>query len=197
MSVRTRAVAFDAVTVLLDVRDGAVRAVIHDGAEEGDRPAAVTGTDPGPNWGTRVQPVALEPLPPTTAASNLLATVAIAVVLAVAAAGRRRRAFARHHRLLRALAALHLPAADPAQIADAVTAVRRIGRLVPARVACLEEATAAVVLLAFHRRSARWCHGIAPDPIRLHAWVADRQREPVAEPPETRAYTTMLCVPNR
>ena len=193
-----RAIVFEPVTVLLDIRDGGVSAVLRDpDAGMDDVPPQVAGADPGPNWGTRVQAVALEPIPPTPTAGNALAMLATGIVLAVSVCGRRRRAFARHHRLLRVLAALHLPAADPDRIADAVHAVRRIGRRIPVRVACLEEATSAVVLLALTGRSAVWCHGIAPDPIRLHAWVADHAREPVAEPPETGAYTTVLQVPAR
>lgn len=140
------------------------------------------------------QQIALEELPATSAALNVLAAASLAIVLAVATLGRRRRAYARHLAVLRVLSVLRLTAASHDQIADAVAAVRRTGRRLPFQVACLEEATSTVVALALRGRSVTWCHGIAPDPIRLHAWVADRLGNPVAEPPGTGAYTTMLRV---
>jgi hypothetical protein len=123
---------------------------------------------------TRVQQIALEELPPTSAALNVLAAASLAIVLTVAAVGRPQRAYARHLAVLRALSVLRLPSAGHNQIAEAVTAVRRTGRRLPFRVACLEEATSTAVVLALCGRIVTWCHGIAPDPIRLHAWAADR-----------------------
>ncbi|MER7150326.1 lasso peptide biosynthesis B2 protein [Streptomyces lydicus] len=41
---------------------------------------------------------------------------------------------------------------------------------------------------------ATWCHGVAPDPIRLHAWVQTDNGAPVAEPPSTLAYTAALTI---
>ncbi|WP_416970225.1 lasso peptide biosynthesis B2 protein [Streptomyces sp. 4F14] len=49
----------------------------------------------------------------------------------------------------------------------AVCAVRRASRLVPLRWACLEQSTAAAVLLAMAGRRAEWRHGVATDPVRL------------------------------
>lgn len=57
------------------------------------------------------------------------------------------------------------------------------------RWACLEESTAAAVLLAISGRRAEWRHGVATDPIRLHAWIADPEGQPVEEPADTALYT--------
>ncbi|MFB8141820.1 lasso peptide biosynthesis B2 protein [Streptomyces parvus] len=49
-------------------------------------------------------------------------------------------------------------------------------------------------LLATRRLSVVWCHGIAADPVRLHAWVQTVDGGLVAEPPSTRAYTPALTI---
>ncbi|MFI1888350.1 lasso peptide biosynthesis B2 protein [Streptomyces jumonjinensis] len=64
----------------------------------------------------------------------------------------------------------------------------------PARTACLEESAAAVLLLASRRLSVTWCHGVAPDPVRLHAWLRTQDEILVAEPPSTLAYTPALTI---
>lgn len=78
--------------------------------------------------------------------------------------------------------------------AGAVTAVRRANWYSPGRTACLEESVAAVLLLAARRLGVRWCHGIASDPVRLHAWVQTVDGADVAEPSSTRAYTPALTI---
>ncbi|MFE5591189.1 lasso peptide biosynthesis B2 protein [Streptomyces sp. NPDC056549] len=72
--------------------------------------------------------------------------------------------------------------ATPEQAESAVLAVRRAAWFSPARTACLEESAAVVLLLASRRRSVVWCHGVAPDPVRLHAWVQTDDGTPAAEP---------------
>ncbi|WP_459250002.1 lasso peptide biosynthesis B2 protein [Streptomyces youssoufiensis] len=67
----------------------------------------------------------------------------------------------------------------------------------PARTACLEESAATVLLLAARRLSVTWCHGVAPDPVRLHAWVETDDGVPVAEPPSTFGYTPALTIGGR
>lgn len=81
------------------------------------------------------------------------------------------------------------------EIGDAaVRAVRAAAWWSPGRTACLEESAAAVVLLAARRRRITWCHGIAADPVRLHAWVQTDDGNPVAEPPSIHAYTPVLTL---
>ncbi|MEU5898732.1 lasso peptide biosynthesis B2 protein [Streptomyces venezuelae] len=84
--------------------------------------------------------------------------------------------------------------ATPAQARAAVLAVRHACWYSPARTACLEESAATVILLAARRLSVTWCHGVAPDPVRLHAWVETEDGAPVAEPPSTLAYTPALTI---
>ncbi|MFP3114598.1 lasso peptide biosynthesis B2 protein [Streptomyces sp. Iso 434] len=62
-------------------------------------------------------------------------------------------------------------------------------RLLPARWACLEESVTAALALAVAGRGAHWRHGVATDPVRLHAWLASPDGTPVEEPPSTGAYT--------
>ncbi|MFI5530614.1 lasso peptide biosynthesis B2 protein [Kitasatospora sp. NPDC051853] len=84
--------------------------------------------------------------------------------------------------------------ANPDQAKAAVLAVRSAGWCSPARTACLEVSAATVLLLAARRLSVTWCHGIAADPVRLHAWVQTEDGVPVAEPPSTLAYTPVLTI---
>lgn len=84
--------------------------------------------------------------------------------------------------------------ATPEQATAAVLAVRRVGWYAPFRTACLEESTAAALLLASRGLAVDWCHGVAADPVRLHAWVQTVDGEPVAEPASTFAYTPVLTI---
>lgn len=52
-------------------------------------------------------------------------------------------------------------------------------------------------LLASRRRGVRWCHGIASDPIPLHARMQTMNSDDVAEPSSTRAYTPVLTIGDR
>ncbi|MEW1865980.1 lasso peptide biosynthesis B2 protein [Streptomyces sp. NPDC088194] len=61
----------------------------------------------------------------------------------------------------------------------------------------VEESVAAVLLLGARRLGVRWCHGIASDPIRLHAWVQTEDGADVAEPSSTCAYTPVLTIGDR
>ncbi|MEI5135371.1 lasso peptide biosynthesis B2 protein [Streptomyces libani] len=134
---------------------------------------------------------ALRPAPTGTAPA---AATALATVLALKRLGSPR---ATMHRLTTALRRAVSTCRQPAthdQVQAAVLAVRRAGWFSPARSACLEESAAAVLLLATRRMSATWCHGVAPDPIRLHAWVQTDNGAPAAEPPSTLAYTAALTI---
>ncbi len=112
------------------------------------------------------------PIPPVPYRALPLAAVALVVVLAVAHVGPAQFRMARITRLLARATwrTLGRPAsADQAR--QAVHAVRRVGLLAPGRVACLEESAAVTLMLALFRQRVTWCHGVAADPICLHAWV--------------------------
>ncbi|MFJ6215966.1 lasso peptide biosynthesis B2 protein [Streptomyces sp. NPDC092296] len=47
---------------------------------------------------------------------------------------------------------------------------------------------------ATRRLGVTWCHGIAADPVRLHAWVQTEDCAPAAEPPSTGDYTPVLTL---
>jgi hypothetical protein len=51
----------------------------------------------------------------------------------------------------------------------------------------LEESTAAVLTLAAAGYRVRWRHGIATDPVRMHAWI-EAEKKPIDEPPDTIHY---------
>lgn len=51
-----------------------------------------------------------------------------------------------------------------------------------------------MLLLAAHRPSLTWCHGVAAGPIRLHAWVQTEDGGTVVELPSTLAYTPVLTL---
>lgn len=146
------------------------------------------------SWGTNEVPAAISPPRSTSVAATVLAGVALAGVLAVRDLGRRDRSFARITRLLTAVVALPHRAADPSMVADALHCVRTFASVLPFRVACLEETAAAMLVLALRGRRAGWCHGVAADPIRLHAWI-ELDGQPVAEPASTARYTPLLQIP--
>ena len=51
-----------------------------------------------------------------------------------------------------------------------------------------------MLALAVTGRRAGWCHGIAADPIRLHAWLA-LDGHPVGEPTSTLRFTPVIHLP--
>ncbi|MFI9495557.1 lasso peptide biosynthesis B2 protein [Streptomyces halstedii] len=124
----------------------------------------------------------------------LRATGALSAVAAVKAVGHRRTTMLRViHTIHRATSTRHR-SATPDQAAAAVSAVRAAGWNSPVRSACLEESAAVVLLLASRCLGVTWCHGIAADPVRLHAWVQTEDGTPVAEPLSTRAFTPLLTL---
>ncbi len=156
-------------------------------------PAPVPGRPVRSSWGTREVPSRLDPPPVVGWRWRVRACAGLALTLAARQIGRRDRRFAR----LTALVGLGRRWTRPAETGearDAVNAVRRVARLVPARVACLEESVAASVTLATAGRTATWCHGIAGDPVRLHAWITV-DGHPVEEPATTGGYAPVLTVP--
>lgn len=117
----------------------------------------------------------------------LAALPAIAVTAAALVCGPRRGRFARMVRL--ACIGRGFSPAEDARTHAAVSAVRNMSALLPSRWACLEQSVAVVVLLALVGRRAEWRHGIATDPVRLHAWIADSGGHPVAEDSTIGSYT--------
>ncbi|MFB8353271.1 lasso peptide biosynthesis B2 protein [Streptomyces niveus] len=63
--------------------------------------------------------------------------------------------------------------ATAVEAAQALALVRRVARLHPGRVACLELSLAATVRLALAGLDVEWCLGSADDPYRFHAWIEE------------------------
>lgn len=156
------------------------------------RPWVVASVAPSvPSWGTDEDVAAVEPRIPTPLGRTLGAGVVLMGVLLVRATGRRSRSFDRTLRVVSAAQRLARRNAATVEAEQAVRCVRNAARVLPFRVACLEESTAAVLLLAAGGRRADWCHGVAADPIQLHAWIA-LKGVAVAEPVSTDRYTTLI-----
>lgn len=139
------------------------------------------------SWGTVEQSTALPTVGPVPLRWRVAAVPVVVVTAAAGVVGRRRRRFSRLVRL--ACSGSELPPAHASQARYAVRAVRWAARVLPMRWACLEDSTAASLLLAVAGRRAEWRHGVALDPVRLHAWIADPEGEPVEEPADTALYT--------
>ncbi|WP_369357889.1 lasso peptide biosynthesis B2 protein [Streptomyces sp. cg2] len=131
---------------------------------------------------------------PTPSRGTATAAAALATVLALKRLGSSSTALRRITTTLAKAASTCRHPATHDQATAAVRAVRRAGWYSPARTACLEESAATVLLLASRGLSVTWCHGVAPDPVRLHAWVQTDDGNPVAEPPSTLAYTPALTI---
>jgi hypothetical protein len=148
----------------------------------------------GASWGSAEHPAGAT-RPDRVARGMLLgATAALIAVAAIKAGGDRRTAMLRLVRSVHGAASTCRRPATLAQAVEAVLAVRFAGWHSPARTACLEESSAAVLLLAARRLGVTWCHGVAADPVRLHAWVQTEDGIPVAEPASTRACTPLLTL---
>lgn len=138
-------------------------------------------------WGTVEQSAAPPEPAPVPLWWRALAVPVVLATAAVWAAGRRRNRFSRLVRL--ACSGRDLPPATVVQARYAVRAVRWAAQLLPMRWACLEDSTAAALVLTVVRRRAEWRHGVALDPVRLHAWIAGPDGAPVEEPADTALYT--------
>lgn len=182
------AVVFPAVTVVVNYATGRthLRSVLPSNTDFTDDTVVIHHPREAPSWGTVEVDATLAPPPYAPLGWRLAALPMLLATAAIAAAGPRRRKF---HRLVRlACIGRSLPPARESQVRHAVRAVRWASRLMPARWACLEQSTAGAVLLAAAGRRAEWRHGIAADPVRLHAWVEDAAGEPVEEPADTALY---------
>ncbi|MEV7088864.1 lasso peptide biosynthesis B2 protein [Streptomyces sp. NPDC093085] len=160
------------------------------------RPATIAGPAP-PSWGSAEHAAGAVRPPAVPHGRSAAAVAALASVIAVKRAGNRRSIMLRLTTTLRAATSVCRRAATPAEARAAVLAVRYAGWHFPGRTACLEESTAAALLLASRRLAVTWCHGIAPDPVRLHAWIRTEDGGPVAEPPSTLGYTPVLTIGDR
>lgn len=148
---------------------------------------------PASMWGT-FEVSAVLPAPTHVPLRWRLAAVpAVAMTAAVKVFGSRGGRFSRLVRL--ACLGRALRPAPTADVRQAIRAVRCTSSLIPARWACLEQSTAASVLLAMTGHRAEWRHGIATDPVRLHAWIADHDGHPVEEPTDIVHYTA-TCTPD-
>lgn len=183
--------------VLLDLRAGRVRALPGTARTRwrGRHPDAVLVPvrPAAPGWGTSETAAAVAALAIPPAAWALRALAAISVTLTARSAGRHRRSFARMVRLARA-SSFRRHVAGPHEAEAALRAVRWTAQFVPARIACLEESVATMVALSLAGRRADWRHGIATDPVRLHAWI-EVGGQPVGESASTRAYTPLIRIP--
>ncbi|MFJ5102350.1 lasso peptide biosynthesis B2 protein [Streptomyces sp. NPDC088554] len=156
-------------------------------------PVPVVAPPSPPSWGGAEHPAGTS-RPQAPRGHGTAAAAALASVLAIKTVGHARHAMQRITTALNTTASRCRCPATPAQATAAVLAVRHACWYSPARTACLEESAATVVLLAARRLSVTWCHGVAPDPVRLHAWVETEDGAPVAEPPSTLAYTPALTI---
>jgi Transglutaminase-like superfamily len=159
-------------------------------------PWPVPATRSRPSWGINTLPVRLRPPAPRTVGHRVLAALAVlalGITCAVREVGPRDRAFGRLLRLAARATSRAWRSATDAEAEAAVYAVRAVSRWWPARTACLEESISAALLLGLLGRRVSWCHGAAPDPVQLHAWIETDQ--PVAEPQTTRLHIPLLRIP--
>ncbi|MEU0011623.1 lasso peptide biosynthesis B2 protein [Streptomyces halstedii] len=159
------------------------------------RPWPVTrGTTATASWGSVEHPAGTARPRHIPLLDVLRATGALSAVAAVKAVGHRRTTMLRVIRTVHRATSTRRRPATPEQAAAAVLAVRAAGWNSPGRSACLEESAAAVLLMASRCLGVTWCHGIAADPVRLHAWVQTEDGTPIAEPLSTSAFTPVLTL---
>lgn len=182
------AVVLPAACVVIDYRSGRteLRALLPGERHLPEGAVTVEHLDEAPSWGTIEMTAVLTRPPAAPWMWRLAALPALVATAVVGATGPRGGKF---HRLVRmACAGRSLPPAGRAQAWNAVRAVRWASRMMPARWACLEQSSAASLLLTVRGRRAEWRHGVAGDPVRLHAWIVDSFGCPVEEPPDTALY---------
>jgi hypothetical protein len=192
----TRTAVIDRAGVIVDYRTGSTTVLTGtslarwlDALESSAAPAPVTVHASMISWGASESAACLPRLSRPPWRWVAAATVLLLCTLSVRQFGSRGSRFGRLVRL--AEVGRNLPPPPRGQAALAVRSVRWVARVLPARVACLEESTVASLLLACWGRGGVWRHGIATDPIRLHAWICDAQARPVEEPDQTDDYTPL------
>jgi len=151
-------------------------------------------TSPTASWGTLERDACLPRLPPTPHRWRIPGALALLATLAVRETGRSGGYFARVLALLRFTTHSGQPASVQ-QALSALNGVRHASRFVPAPIACLEESVAAMLTLTLTGSRATWCHGVAADPLRLHAWI-ETEGERVGEPASTAPFTPIMRIPS-
>jgi hypothetical protein len=144
------------------------------------------------SWGTQQIPAAVAPTGHATWPGIIVAAGAITAVLAAVHLGVRCRRFARVTALIGWATRWPRRAATHSEARWALDCVRAGAGIIPVRIACLEETAAATLLLALLGRGVGWCHGVAAEPARLHAWIT-LHGCPVGEP-ETTHYTPLRTI---
>lgn len=174
--------------VLIDYRTG--RTELHASIPAEHRGPVIRPVQRFRSWGTEETSAVLSPKPKGGLGWRLLCLPAIAVTALMLYIGPHS---SRMRRLI-ALACLGraLPPARTHHACAAVAAVRAISAYLPGRWACLEQSVAAAFLLALAGRRAEWRHGVASDPVRLHAWIIGPDGSPVGEGPDIDAFTPVL-----
>ncbi|MEV2275792.1 lasso peptide biosynthesis B2 protein [Nocardiopsis sp. NPDC049922] len=144
------------------------------------------GAPQPPSWGTRESAAALAPVGLAPLRWYPLSAAALATVLAIRGLGSARTRFARIRKLV--LRPPQRGMSDASGSGNAILAVRGLGRLLPLRVACLEESAASALALRWAGYRVAWRHGVATDPVRLHAWI-EVDGQPVGESDDITDYT--------
>ncbi|MFD0396813.1 lasso peptide biosynthesis B2 protein [Kitasatospora sp. NPDC127121] len=151
---------------------------------------------PKASWGGDEFRAGLAPPVPVPRTRTLAAAAALSVVHAVKAAGPEHEAMGRVLKLVHSASTTgRRRPATASEAEQAVHAVRSAGWYSPGRTNCLEESAAAMLLLQLTGKAAVWRHGVAPDPIRLHAWIETVDGTPVAESTSVGLFTAILSVP--
>lgn len=158
-------------------------------------PAPRPGRTWEPSWGVQETRAGRARVPEVPRRSLASAAIALGIALLAEHCGQRNLAMARLIGLVHKAMTRATRPATGGEALCAVHAVRRAGAFLPGRLACLEESVAVVLMLAASCLRVTWCHGVAGDPVRLHAWVQTSDGQPVAEPPSTLRYTTLLTIP--
>lgn len=157
----------------------------------------VPGVPWRPSWGTQEVVVARTELPPASLGAAVAGAAWLIAVQLALKIGPESASLARLLWLLQSVTRLTRNTATPERAEQAVNTVRRASRFIPWRAACLEESAAVVLMLAASRQRVTWCHGVAADPIRLHAWVETDHGQRVAEPSSTEQFAALLTIPGR
>jgi hypothetical protein len=145
------------------------------------------------SWGTHTVPVRLDDETSHDKHRSLPAILGLLITLGVLHTGKASRGLQRLTRLVQCATARAPANVTTSEAEAAIAAVRHTARFWPVRVACLEESAAATVALALTGRRATWCHGLAADPIALHAWI-EVNSTPVAEPLSTQRFSPVLHI---
>ncbi|MFJ1754224.1 lasso peptide biosynthesis B2 protein [Kitasatospora sp. NPDC088134] len=150
---------------------------------------------PRASWGSEEFRAGLTPPVPVPRTRTLAAAAALSVVHAVKATGPAHEAMGRVLKLVHSVSTAGRTPATTREAEQSVHAVRSAGWYSPGRTNCLEESAASMLLLRLSGRRAVWRHGVAPDPIRLHAWIETVDGGPVAESTSVGLFTAILSIP--